>query len=61
MKRLLLSVLVALPLGCATNGSWISECDKDPDLRINIWGPQETPKKAPAAPEKTKAVEPPKE
>ena len=39
MKRLILSLLLAAPLGCSSvPGPWMTEFDKDPDLQIDIWG-----------------------
>ena len=47
MKRLLLCLLLAAPLGCASaGGPWMSEFDKDPDLQVHIWGPDEALNKA---------------
>ena len=39
MKRLILCLLLAAPLGCSSvPGPWMNEFDKDPDLQIDIWG-----------------------
>jgi hypothetical protein len=46
MKRLLLAVLIAAPLGCSSvPGPWLTEIDKDPDLRTNIWDKDNGPNK----------------
>ena len=38
MKRLILCLLIAAPLGCSSaGGPWMSEFERDPDLQIDIW------------------------
>ena len=44
MKRLLLALLIAAPLGCSSvPGPWMTEFDKDPDLKIDIWDKDQGP------------------
>jgi hypothetical protein len=46
MKRLLLALLIAAPLGCSSvPGPWMKEFDKDPDLKVDIWDEDNSPNK----------------
>ena len=46
MKRLMLILFLAAPLGCSSvGGPWMPEVDKDPDLHTNLW-PNEAESKA---------------
>ena len=53
MKRLILCLLIAAPLGCSSaGGPWMKEFDRDPDLQIDIWS-----KPAPVESEKAASTE----
>ena len=44
MKRLLLALLIAAPLGCSSvAGPMMPEIDKDPDLHTDIWNKDQGP------------------
>ncbi len=46
MKRLMLCLLLAAPLGCSSaGGPWLKEVEMDPDLQTNVWGANGAPNK----------------
>lgn len=46
MKRLMLCLLLAAPLGCSSaGGPWLKEVEMDPDLQTNLWGANGAPNK----------------